>query len=66
MTFIVNFENKKEEYPYKQGKTIQDLLNELEISSETLVVKRNGEIVIEETVIEKGDEIQLIQIIYGG
>ena len=34
--------------------------------SETMVSKKNGEIVIEEETIEDGDEIEFIQIIYGG
>ena len=45
---------------------IKDLLNELELSSETVVSKQNGELVIEDAVINEDDEIQLIQIIYGG
>ena len=46
--------------------TILDLLNDLGLSAQTIVSKQNGEIVIEDTVIENNDEIQLIQIIYGG
>ena len=46
--------------------TIKDLLNELELSAQTIVSKQNGELVIEDTIIEDGDEIQLVQIIYGG
>lgn len=46
--------------------TIKDLLDELELSAQTVVSKQNGELVIEDTVIQKDDEIQLIQIIYGG
>ncbi|MDO5848383.1 MAG: MoaD/ThiS family protein [Methanobrevibacter sp.] len=46
--------------------TIKDLLNDLELSSQSLVCKQNGELVIEETEIKNDDEIQLIQIIYGG
>lgn len=46
--------------------TINDLLNDLELSSQSIVCKKNSELVIEETVINDGDEINLIQIIYGG
>ena len=35
-------------------------------SIQTIVSKQNGELVIEDTVIEDSDEIQLVQIIYGG
>lgn len=66
MTFTLILEDKKEEYPYNFGMTMKDLLNKLELSPETIVIKKNGEIVIEDTEIEKGDEVQLIQIIYGG
>ena len=46
--------------------TIKDLLNDLELSSQTIVPKQNGELVIEESEIHDDDEIRLIQIIYGG
>ncbi len=35
-------------------------------SSQTIVPKQNGELVIEESEIHDDDEIRLIQIIYGG
>ncbi|MBE6504932.1 MAG: MoaD/ThiS family protein [Methanobrevibacter millerae] len=50
----------------KQNYTIKELINELGLSSQTVVSKQNGELVIEDTIINDGDEIQLIQIIYGG
>lgn len=46
--------------------TVNDLLDDLELSSQTTVSKKNGELVVEESIIEDGDEIQLVQIIYGG
>ena len=46
--------------------TIKDLLGDLNLSSQTIVAKQNGELTIEENVINDGDEIKLIQIIYGG
>ena len=46
--------------------TINDLLNELGLSSQTIVAKQNGDLVHEESIINDGDEIKLVQIIYGG
>lgn len=46
--------------------TINDLLADLNLSPQTVVAKQNGELVIEETPIRDGDEIRLVQIIYGG
>lgn len=46
--------------------SIKDLINELGLSTQTVVSKQNGELVIEDTIIQEDDEIQLVQIIYGG
>ncbi len=67
MTFILKYKdiNEEKEIP-KENYTIKDLLDDLCLSAQTMVSKQNGELVIEDTVIEDGDEIQLVQIIYGG
>ena len=67
MSFILKYKNLNEKRKLPSDNyTINDLLNDLNLSSQTTVSKQNGELVIEDTVIEKDDEIQLIQIIYGG
>lgn len=67
MTFTLIYKNlnEKREIP-NDNYTIKDLLDEMELSAQTIVSKQNGELVIEDTIIEKDDEIQLVQIIYGG
>lgn len=67
MTFTLKYKDigEKREIP-KDNYTIKDLLSELGLSAQTIVSKQNGELVIEDTVIEEDDEIQLVQIIYGG
>ena len=57
--------NEEREIP-NEDYTINDLLNDLNLSAQTMVSKQNGELVIEDTVIEDGDEIKFVQIIYGG
>lgn len=67
MTFTLKYKNLNEEREIPNDKyTIRDLIRELELSAQTVVSKQNGELVIEDTVIEDDDEIQLVQIIYGG
>ena len=67
MTFTLIFKYISEERDRpKENYTIKDLLNDLELSSQTIVPKQNGELVIEESEIHDDDEIRLIQIIYGG
>lgn len=67
MTFTLIFKDINEKRDIlKENYTIKDLLNDLELSSQTIVPKQNGELVIEESEIQNDDEIRLIQIIYGG
>ncbi len=46
--------------------TVKDLLKLMEIPSETVVVKKNEFIIIEEELIQEGDTIEIIKVIYGG
>lgn len=67
MTFTLIFKDINEERDIpKENYTIKDLLNDLDLSSQTIVPKQNGELVIEDSEIQNDDEINLVQIIYGG
>ncbi|BDZ72200.1 hypothetical protein GCM10025861_27170 [Methanobacterium petrolearium] len=50
----------------EEGKTIKNLLQMMEIPVETVVVKKNQSIIMEEEIIEDGDIIEVIKVIYGG
>lgn len=67
MSFTLKFKdiNEEREIP-NEDYTINDLLKEMGLSAQTIVAKQNNELVIEDTVICEDDEIQLVQIIYGG
>ena len=67
MEFTLKYKtlDEKRELP-NENYTIRNLLEELGLSAQTVVSKQNGELVIEDTVIQEDDEIQLVQIIYGG
>ncbi len=49
-----------------EGKTVRNLLQMIEIPVETVVVKKNKAIIIEEEPLEDGDIIEVIRVIYGG
>ena len=66
MQFTLKYKSIDEKRELSDNYTIKDLLSDLELSAQTVVSKQNGELVIEDTVIEDGDEIQLVQIIDGG
>ena len=67
MSYNLKFKDMDEKRELKsETYTVQNLLDELNLSAQTIVAKQNGELTIEESVINDGDEIQLVQIIYGG
>jgi sulfur carrier protein len=49
-----------------QNATINDLLEQLGINRETVLVRRNGKITIEEEILKEGDSVEIIQAISGG
>lgn len=53
MTFTLKFKDidEKRDIP-KENYTIKDLLNDLELSSQTIVPKQNGDLVIEKVKSE--------------
>lgn len=66
MKFNLKFNDIDEERNLNDNYSIKNLFDDLSVSSQTIVAKQNGEIAVEESVINNGDTIQLIQIIYGG
>jgi sulfur carrier protein len=66
MEITVIFGKKRENREIQENTTIKELLNAMDVSSETVVVKRNNEIVIDEESLENGDVIEVIRVIYGG
>lgn len=66
MKFNLKFNDIDEERNLDDNYSIKNLFDDLNVSSQTIVAKQNGEIAVEESVINDGDAIQLIQIIYGG
>ena len=66
MDFNLKYKQINEKRQLKENYTIKDLLDDLELSSQTTVAKQNGELTIEDSIINDGDDIKLVQIIYGG
>ena len=52
MNFKLIFNNKNETKTIKNDTSIKDILNDMELSSETVVAKKNGDIVIEDEIID--------------
>ncbi|QUH23720.1 MoaD/ThiS family protein [Methanobacterium alkalithermotolerans] len=66
MKFTLINNKKTEQLSFKNNLTIKELLDQIEKPLETVVIKKNGQIVLEDEIIQEGDIIEVIQIIYGG
>ena len=66
MEFELKYKQINETRQLRENYTIKDFLDDLGLSTQTTVAKQNGDLTIEESTINDGDEIQLVQIIYGG
>jgi len=66
MAITVIIGKDKQAVEINENMTIKEVLDTMNISSETVVVKRNNEVVIEEEILEDGDVIEVIRVIYGG
>ncbi|AXV40671.1 MoaD/ThiS family protein [Methanobacterium sp. BAmetb5] len=64
VTVIIGEDEKK--IDVEGDKTVKELLQMMEIPVETVVVKKNQSIIIEEELVENGDVIEVIKVIYGG
>lgn len=66
MKYTLIIGDVKESKDIKKGININHILEEIDLPLETVVVKKNGRIVIEEEEISHGDVIEIIRVIYGG
>jgi len=66
MEITVKVGDNEDTMEFSGEKTIKDLLESIEIATETVVIKKNNYIVIDEELMEDGDVIEIIQVIYGG
>ncbi|MBW6462101.1 MAG: MoaD/ThiS family protein [DPANN group archaeon] len=66
MEIIVTYENKKNKLIFDNIPKVSELLNKLNINTETILIKINNEIEPENIKIKKEDKIEIIKIISGG
>jgi sulfur carrier protein ThiS len=59
-------ENTEKLLETKSNVSVKDLLGKLNINPVTVIVSRDGDIMTEEDIVGKDDEIKLISVISGG
>ena len=54
------------EYEVKPGMTLLDSLKKVNILPESVIATRQGEMILEDEILNDGDEVKLIAVISGG
>jgi sulfur carrier protein ThiS len=57
---------RKQEYEVRPGMTLLAALQKIEVLAESVIATRNGEVIVEDEILQDGDEIRLIAAISGG
>ena len=50
----------------REGAKVDDLLEELGVNRETVLVRLNNKVCVEEETLREGDEVEIIRAISGG
>jgi thiamine biosynthesis protein ThiS len=58
--------DKKSMVEIRDSATINDLLEQLGINRETVIVRRNKEICLEEELLKPNDFVEIIKVVTGG
>ncbi len=66
MEITVKYQKNEQKKEVKENTNVKELLDLMNISSQTVVVKRNEEIVMDEENLHDKDVIEVIRVIYGG
>ena len=66
MEITVIYQKEEFKKEIKDNITIKEALDLMNIPSESVVVKRNNEVVMDEEKVHDKDLIEVIRIIYGG
>ena len=57
---------RNEEYEVKGGLTLLSALEKVHVLPETIVATREGEMILEDEILQDGDVVRLIAVISGG
>ena len=57
---------REEKYEIRSGMTLRDALLKLDISPESVIPVKDGELLTDDELLEDGDQIRLVAVISGG
>ncbi len=59
-------ENKTKKIELKKPTTLKNILDSEGIIIESVILVKNGEVCLEEVIIDNGDKIQILNVVSGG
>ncbi len=66
MKIVVKLDGTKSQVELGEGSCISELLEELGLNRETVIVRLNEEVRVEEEPLKPGDEVEIIKAVSGG
>lgn len=57
---------RDKEYEVKPGMTLLDALKKINVTPESVIATRDGEMITDDEIVRSGDAIKLIAVISGG
>ena len=57
---------RNKEYEVKPGMTLLSALQKIDVVPEAVIATQDGEIILEDEILNDGDEVKLIAVISGG
>lgn len=57
---------RNKEYEVKPGMTLLSALQKIDVVPESVIATRGGEMILEDEILNDGDEVKLIAVISGG
>jgi len=57
---------RDKEYELRPGMTLLSALEKCDILSESVIATRNGELILDDEILNEGDVIKLVAVISGG
>jgi sulfur carrier protein len=66
MSEKVTIKLRRQTWEVEPGRTARETIKELGLNPESHLIVRNGELVTDDTILEPGDQVELIAAISGG
>jgi sulfur carrier protein ThiS len=63
---LVKLVLRKQEYEVKPGMTLLSALQKINVLPESVIATREGEMILDDEILQDGDVIKLIAVISGG